>query len=392
MKGIEPIRILELRSVWGTGGGPEKTILFGAARADRDRFAVTACYLRDARDAVFRLDGVARDLGVDYVEIPERHSFDPKIWSALRRLVRAGRFDIVHAHDYKTDLLALLVSKAEGVTPLATAHGWSGTTVRERLLYYPVDRRLLARYPKVIAVSPAIREILIAVGAPPERIAVVLNGVDTSAFRRDPARRVAARAAIGIEPRHQVVGAIGRLEPIKRVDLLLEAFARARRVRPDLHLVVAGGGSLASSLERSARRLAADACTFLGHHADVISLHHALDCFVQSSDSEGTSNALLEAMAMETPIVATAVGGTGSLIRDGVDGRLVPPGDVVRLCDAIERTLDDGTATWQRVRSARQRVVEDFSFAARTRKVDAIYEELVLPRRRGSAGSPVGGS
>ena len=383
MNGIEPIRILELRSVWGTGGGPEKTILLGAARADRDRFAVTACYLRDARDAVFRLDDAARNLGVDYVEIRERHSFDPAIWSALRRLVRERRFDIVHAHDYKTDLLALLVAKAEGVTPLATAHGWSGTTLRERFLYYPVDRRLLARYPKVIAVSPAIRETLIAVGTPPERIAVVLNGVDTSAFRRDPGRQAVARAAIGLESHHRVVGAIGRLEPIKRVDLLLDAFAAARRRRPELRLVVAGGGSLAASLERAAQRLAPDACRFLGHHPDVISLHHALDCFVQSSDSEGTSNALLEAMAMETPIVATAVGGTESLIRDGVDGLLVPPGDIDRLRDAIERTLDDATAARLRARSARQRVEQDFSFAARSRKVDAICEELALPRRGG---------
>src|SRR5689334_15938071 len=104
----KPIRVLELRSVRGTGGGPEKTILLGAARTDPDRFAVTVCYIRDRRDEVFgigeRTD--VRGQGLDYLEITERHSLDPAIWPALRRLVRDRRIDIVHAHEYKTDLLA----------------------------------------------------------------------------------------------------------------------------------------------------------------------------------------------------------------------------------------------------------------------------------------------
>ncbi|MGC4081723.1 MAG: hypothetical protein QM736_06370 [Vicinamibacterales bacterium] len=94
-----PIRVLELRSVRGTGGGPEKTILQGAARADRDRFAVTVCYLRDVRDDVFEIDAVAGNLPVDYIEVRERHSFDPGVWGQLRRIIRDRKIDIVHAHD-----------------------------------------------------------------------------------------------------------------------------------------------------------------------------------------------------------------------------------------------------------------------------------------------------
>src|SRR5579872_6172619 len=102
-----PIRVLELRSVRGTGGGPEKTILLGAKRTDRRRFAVTVCYLRDRRDDAFAVANRAEVRDVDYVEIPERHSFDPSVWPALRKLVRERRIDIVHAHEYKSDLLAL---------------------------------------------------------------------------------------------------------------------------------------------------------------------------------------------------------------------------------------------------------------------------------------------
>ena len=110
---MEPIRVLELRSVWGTGGGPEKTILLSAARHDRRRFEVTVCYLRDRRDRVFRIGERARSMGVEYAEVVERHSFDPAIWPALRNLVRSRRIDVVHAHEYKTDLLALLLARFE---------------------------------------------------------------------------------------------------------------------------------------------------------------------------------------------------------------------------------------------------------------------------------------
>jgi glycosyltransferase involved in cell wall biosynthesis len=375
-----PTRVLELRSVRGTGGGPEKTILFGAVKAERARFAVTACYIRDLRDSVFEVDKLARKLGVEYVEIHERHSFDLRIWPKLRQVVRDGRFDVVHAHDYKTDLLALLLARAENVLPIATAHGWSGTSLLERAVYYPADRRLLARYPKVNAVSPAIRDALLSAGGRSDRIAVILNGVDPIAFRRDHTERDAARAALGLETRDIAIGAIGRLEPIKRIDLLIDAAARLRSRHPDLRLIIVGDGSLRSALEARAERLAPGACRFLGKRPNVAAVHQALDGFVQPSDSEGTSNALLEAMAMETPIIATNVGGTPALVRDGVDGLLIPAGSVDLLAEAIERTIGDRNETIARTKEARDRVENELSFAVRQRKLEAVYEQLLASR------------
>src|SRR5687767_6349270 len=119
-----PINVLELRSVRGTGGGPEKTIMLGAAQSP-PHIKVTVCYVRDVRDAVFRLDERAAGFNIDYVEILERSSFDRGIWAPLRRLVRERSIDIVHAHEYKTNLLALLLAECERVIPLSTVHGWT---------------------------------------------------------------------------------------------------------------------------------------------------------------------------------------------------------------------------------------------------------------------------
>ena len=379
-----PIRILELRSVRGTGGGPEKTILLGTARTDPRRFAITVCYLRDARDDVFGIDAKAAALPVDYTEILEKHSIDPSIWPRLRQLVRTRAIDIVHAHDYKTDLLAWLLSKVENCAALATVHGWTGHTPRERWLYYPLDKKILARFPRLIAVSTDVRNDLVRHGAPPGNVVTVLNGIDHEAFRRDRAVEPASRRALDVRDDEVVIGAVGRLEPQKRFDVLIDAFADIHRSRPNVRLLIAGDGSLRNVLAAQiAARGLSDVCRLLGHRSDIAGLHHAFDLFVQSSTYEGTPNAVLEAMALETPVVATDAGGTAEICRDEIDGLIVPFGDRQALTRAIEAVLANPAATKTRAASARRRVETDLSFETRMRAIEAVYEELHHGGHRG---------
>jgi glycosyltransferase involved in cell wall biosynthesis len=381
--------VLELRSVRGTGGGPEKTILLGTAAADPARFAITVCYIRDRRDAQFEITGRAAAAGIDYVEVLERHSLDPTIWPALRRLVRSRRIDIVHAHEYKTDLIAYLLSTVEPIVPLATAHAWTGHSWRETRLYYPADKRLLARFPQVIAVSSEIRGELLAAGADPAAVDVVLNGIDETRFRRDPARRDPARALYGLADGEIAIGSVGRLEPQKRFDLLIEAFAALHAGRPALRLLIAGEGSCRAALEAQIARLGlGGVCRLAGQTADISGFHHALDLFVQSSMYEGTPNVVLEGMALETPVVATDVGGTAELLRDGIDGWIVRPQDLAALTDAMRQALADPEATASRAAAARRRVERDLSFRTRMAKVEAIYERLMMRRRGLAEGVP----
>ena len=373
-----PIRVLELRSVRGTGGGPEKTILLGAAMADPKRAQVTVCYLRDQRDTVFSIDERAVQAGVDYVEIPERHSFDPTVWPTLRRLIEARQIDLVHAHDYKTDILALLLAKATGVAALSTVHGWTGHSTRERLCYYPVDKKVLSRFSRLIAVSSEIGRELTRYGAEPSRITTVLNGIDPRQFRRDPSRVPAARAALGLVADDIAIGAVGRLEPQKRFDLLLEAFAVVHARRPNTRLFIVGDGSQRDWLSQQIQALRlTESCTLVGHASDVRPSHHAFDLFVQSSEYEGTPNAVLEAMALETPIVATDAGGTAELVQDGVHGRILPIGRVDRLIHAMQEALADSNAARKMADRARLRVEGELSFESRVRRVEGIYAEML---------------
>jgi glycosyltransferase involved in cell wall biosynthesis len=382
----EPIRILELRSVRGTGGGPEKTILLGAKRADKSRFAVTVCYVRDLRDTDFALDQRASQLGVDYVEVKERHSLDPRIWPALRRLVRGRRIDIVHSHEYKTNLLALLLARREAVIAMSTVHGWFGLdTIRERF-YWAGDKRLLRRFPRLVAVSGALGDELVAAGCKPDHISVVPNGIDHVAFARVPGRRAQMRQSLGLADDEMVVGGVGRLEYQKRFEQLMEAVAAIRGRFPRVKLLIAGDGTLRDELAAARDRLQlGDRCALLGHRTDVPDLHHAFDVFVQASDREGSPNVLLEAMALETPIVATDVGGTRELIIDAVHGLIVPPMRTDLLASGIERVFADPDGTHARACAARRRIETDLSFDRRMDRVESIYEELASrrsPQRR----------
>jgi glycosyltransferase involved in cell wall biosynthesis len=374
-----PIRVLELRSVRGSGGGPEKTILYGARRADPARFAITVCYLRDLRDREFCIDVRAASAGVDYVEILERHSYDPSIWPKLRALVRERGIHIVHGHEYKTNLLTWWLAKREGVKPLSTVHGWFGRGTWREKLYYAGDKRVLVKFPRLLVVSRELADELVAAGSRRDAITVVPNGIDQELFKRHPERRDGVRAQLGLAPDDVVIGAVGRLERQKRFDLLMEAVAALRHTRPSLKLLIAGAGGLEADLKAVRQRLdLGDACVLLGHRADIIALHHAFDLFVQASDEEGSPNVVLEAMALETPIVATAVGGTTEILDPDVHGIVISAGNRQSLIEGMARALDDWPATKARVGAARRRVVDELSFDRRMERVEAIYEDLMM--------------
>ena len=130
-------------------------------------------------------------------------------------------------------------------------------------------------------------------------------------------------------------------------------------------------------LERQRAELGLGDCAMLiGHVDNVIGFHEALDLFVQSSDYEGTPNSVLEAMAMETPIVATAAGGTAELVSDGEHGRIVPIGAVDALLAAIRQSLASPAHSREMADAARQRVETELSFETRARRVECIYHEL----------------
>lgn len=258
------------------------------------------------------------------------------------------------------------------VTPLV----WSFHGV-ESIAELPLSRRVAFRVAgalssRIFAVSGAARSMLVALtGIPKERVEVILNGVDTAAFRPSvPPRRGNGHDRV-LPP--FVVGSCGRLEPIKNHALLIEAAAALAREGVNIEVRFAGTGSLETALRGHAHRLGVgEHVKFLGHVEDVASFLGALDAFALTSDSEGNPNALLEAMSSGLPCVSTAVGAVSELVQEGRSGMLVPAGEPLALARALHAMTQSRDLRAVLAKNARERVLREYSLE---RMLD-VYESL----------------
>ena len=210
---------------------------------------------------------------------------------------------------------------------------------------------------RVLTLTPRMKQGILAVGGVPgERIGVVASGVDPAAYEVPAPLREEARLSLGASPGEPLVVAMGRLHEQKRMDLLLDAFARVLPRVPAARLAVVGIGSLREELEAKARALGvAGRVSFPGFRADIAPVLAAGDLFALSSDDEGLPYVVLEAMAAGRAVAATEVGSVGDLVVNGVTGRLVPRGDAPALAAAMAGLLLDDAARARMGAAGRER-------------------------------------
>src|SRR3954447_4912169 len=220
MKTDRKINVLHLRSCRGTGGGPEKTLLFSARAADREHFRLHIAYLKSRNDPEFDLDERARKLGIeDFVLIEEDYKFDVRALKSLLQVLRDREIDILSCHCYKSDLYGLLLSRFHPMKLVATAHGplatfdhfWSAQNWRVRYLYDQLDLMLLRHFDRVLIVSESMRKAVSRFGVRPDKITWVRNAIDSDHFRRDSGVPFELRDRLSIPRDATVIGAVGRL-------------------------------------------------------------------------------------------------------------------------------------------------------------------------------------
>lgn len=382
-----PINVLHLRSCRGTGGGPEKTILFTAKEADPTAVSVHIAYLKSQDDETFDLQKRAIDLGIPhFIAINERHKFDIRALRELLQVLRERRIDILSCHCYKSDLYGLILSRYHKMKLISTVHGplatlrhfWSAQNWRVRYLYDQLDLRLLRYFDRVLVVAESMRKTVVGFGTNPGKVICIRNAIDSQFFQAAKERGSELRERLALPASAIVIGAVGRLNAEKDYPNLFEAAKILLSERKELYFVIAGKGPLEDTLTRQVQSMGlADRVLFLGHFHDIRPIYDLMDVYVLSSTREGLPNTVLEAMAMEVPIVATDVDGVSEAVTHDRDALLVPPCDPKGLADSI-RTLVSDPALKDRLRhAARARVITDFSFTARTRRIEGIYRSLM---------------
>ena len=304
---------------------------------------------------------------------------DPRLVPRLLREARRRRLAVIDAQNPQSHLWGALAGRLGGLPlRLCTVHSVVRTSERSRLrvLLYEATLRLARRLGcRFVAVSPAIAGYLRTLGIPPDRIEVIANGVDSPAADL-PADPPAAglRAALGWSDAY-LVAAIGRLEPVKGLDVLLHAVAALAAARSRLRCLVVGDGRERAALESRAAALGlAGRVHFAGFRRDVPALLAECDLLCLPSRSEGLPYVVLEAMAAGRPVLATRVGSLPEILSPGIAARMVPPGDVAALAAGIGWFIDHPEAAAALGRAGRALVGERFGSAAMIAQTLAAYD------------------
>jgi glycosyltransferase involved in cell wall biosynthesis len=303
-------------------------------------------------------DELAR-CGVPISVLGRRPGFSPSLGLRIARVAAAHRARVIHCHQYTPFVYGAIAALGREMTLVFTEHGRlsSGPPSNKRRL----ANRILGRMPsRVCAVSRDLRRHLVAEGFRSDRVKVVYNGIDPG-VPPTPAVRETARALLGVRPNQFVIGTVGRLDPVKDLRTLIEAFAIVRATA-NSHLVIVGDGPEREALERLAAETGvASSISFFGYCSNVPMVLAAFDLYVNSSIHEGVSLTVLEAMAASLPVVATSVGGNPEVVVDGETGYLVADRTPVALAEAMLR-LDSHPALRRSLGAqGRARVEREFS-------------------------------
>ncbi len=374
--------VLHVRTVTGTGGGPEKTILQSPSHLLAAGWDARCLYLHPPQDPGFEiLRRRAEAWGTPLIDLPDRGPWDWRLVRELGRMCRRLQPDIWHGHDYKSDPLGLLLRrKRKEMFLVSTVHGW-GVPGRRVRLYRWFHQLCLRGFDRVICVSEDLKRQCARAGIPTRICRVIENGVDTDLYarRESPA---AAKVRLGLPSDVFLAGAVGRLSAEKDYPTLLRAARRLAEAGLPIRVMIVGEGPEHEHLAGLIRRdRLQQTVTLEGFQADTVPYYQAFDAFVVTSLDEGLPNALLEAMACEVPVVATPVGGIERLIEDGVTGLTIRPGDDAGLADALRR-LRDVDQRLKLGRAGRELVRKDYAFERRMQRVLAVYRELIETRIR----------
>jgi glycosyltransferase involved in cell wall biosynthesis len=232
----------------------------------------------------------------------------------------------------------------------------------------------------LVAVSPEVRDDLVALGvAPREKFAVIRLGIELGdRVRVEENGRDATRRMLGIPPDAFTVGWIGRMTGVKRTDDVLLAFRSLRERGVAARLCLVGDGPDREHVELRAHDLGVMRETlFLGYQEDVAPYYAAFDAFVLPSGNEGTPVTTIEALAAGRPVVATRVGGVPDVVRDGEDGFLVDPGDIEELADRLATLAGDAELRERMGASGREHVLPRYAVDRLVDDVDRLYRSLL---------------
>ncbi len=391
----EPIRILRVIARLNMGGpaihvsslaagleprGYETTLVAGSLARGEDSMAFLA----------ERLDIPVRTIPELQREVSPID--DARSVMRMREIIRELRPHILHTHTAKAGAIARAAALVSGAArPAILVHTFHGHVLKGyfdpvRTAFFKKVERSLARVTDaLVAVSPEVRDELVAAGiAPREKFSVIRLGIPLEERLGDATADLDYRRLYGISESAFVVGWVGRMTDVKDTDAVLEIVRAARDRGLEAVLVMVGDGPDRVRLEQLAHDIGIARSTFfVGYQPEVAGYYRLFDAFLLPSVNEGTPVSAIEALASGTPVVATRVGGVPDVVRDGEDGFLFEPGDTDDAAERLALLASDATLRSALGASGRERVLRRYSVSRLVEDVDRLYRSLLSERGLG---------
>jgi len=386
----EPIKVLRVIARLNIGGPALHVAYLTAGLADRGyQTTLVAGSLARGEES---MASVSEARGVRIETLPALHREvgvfrDAKAILRLARLIREERPTILHTHTAKAGAVGRIAALLAGsARPPIVVHTFHGHVLRgyfnplTTLGFRTLERWLARVTTALVAVSPEVRDDLVKLHvAPASKFTVIRLGIELDERTDvDESVRAETRRQLGVAQDAFVVGWVGRMTAVKRTDDVVRALRGLVDRGVDAHLCLVGDGPDRDHLEQYAHELGVvRRCLFVGYQEDVARFYSAIDALLLPSVNEGTPVSVIESLAAQRPAVATRVGGTPDVIRDGVDGFLVEVGDADALSERLAELAADPERRAKMGHDGRERVLGRYAVERLVDDVDRLYRDLL---------------
>jgi glycosyltransferase involved in cell wall biosynthesis len=373
LKRQEP-RVLHLISSSGFLGA-ENVVLELSKEMTKAGFWVTIGILENKNNLHMELAERARAEGIEVQIFPCKGRFDTKTISSIRSFINSEQPNIMHSHGYKSNFYAWRALSGLNIPWIVTNHG--KRFGMKLSIYNWLNIFFMGRADKVIAVSKDIADEMMKKAIPSAKILVIDNGIDLQKFEHKTSNND-LRKSLGLNGNHKFIGTVASLTEEKGHVYLIEGARQVIDKYAECCFLIVGEGNQRHFLEEKISAFGLKGkMIFTGSRKDVPQILPMLDAFILPSLKEGLPMALLEAMAVKVPVIATKVGAIPNVIEDGINGILIPPKNSDAIADAINRMLSNRYSAKEMANRGFEKVRDHYSADIMARKYLAIYKDLL---------------